>query len=137
MEQTFFKKATIVTLSLAMATAMVLPRGVAAASVTGLSTTTIEPGTTVLTITGSGFGAYDSTADQVCFNSIVDGTSIPYFCSSYGTNDITSWSSTIIVLKVPDDPNSLIVGGRIHVNLDGSLIDGPFYNLQPRGRRGL
>ncbi len=118
-------------LSLALAVVFIMPRAATAASITALSATTIEPGTTVLTITGSGFGTYDSTADQVCFNSIVGGVSTPYFCSSYGTNDITSWSDTTIVLRVPDDPESLIVGGRIHVNIDGYLIDGPFYNLQP------
>lgn len=123
--------ATIMTAAGLLVGVLAVPQSVNAASITALSTSTIEPGTTVLTITGSGFGAYDSTSDQVCFNSIVGGSSIPYFCSSYGTSDITSWSDTVIVLKVPDDPESLIVGGRIHVNIDGYLIDGPFYNLQP------
>lgn len=131
MEIKLSNKTSFIVLSLAIATVLLVPRSVTAASVTGLSTTTIEPGTTILTITGSGFGTYDSTADQVCFNGMVDGSSVPYFCSSYGTSDITSWNDTSIVLKVPDDPDSLIVGGRIHINIDGYLLDGPFYNLQP------
>ncbi len=125
------KLVTIIAALSLMTGILVIPQDVSAASVTSLSTTTIEPSITVLTITGSGFGTYDSTADQVCFNSIVDGSAIPYFCSSYGTSDITSWNNTTIILKAPADPNSLIVGGRIHVNIDGVMIDGPFYNLQP------
>lgn len=108
-----------------------LPNPAEAATVSTVSPTTITSNPSEVTITGSGFGTYDSVADQVCFNSIVDGSITPSFCSSFGTSDITSWNDTTIVLKVPPDPETLMVGGRIHVNVDGDLFDGPFYNLQP------
>lgn len=102
-----------------------------AADITDISPKVLVPGATVLTINGSGFGSLDTTADQVCFNKEDSGSAVAWFCTAYGTSDITSWSDSQIILTMPQDPNGQIIAGRIHVNVDGLLSDGPFYNLQP------
>lgn len=108
-----------------------VPARVDAATITGITPSVVVPGTTEVTVTGSGFGAYDSAGDQVCFNKLEGGYAVAWFCSLLGTIDVTSWNDTTIVFKAPSDPNGAMIAGKIHVNVDYTLVDGPYYHVQP------
>lgn len=109
----------------------IIPRPAGAATITSLSSTILTPGSTQLTITGSGFGTYNSAGDKVCFNCLDSGYSYPGLCVSYGSADIISWSNTTIVVNVPSDSSGIMVGGRIYVYTDNTKNDGPYYHVQP------
>ena len=97
-----------------------------AATISSISPTVIVPGVSEITISGSGFGAYDSLGDQVCFNELDGVYSKSSFCSY-----VTSWTDTVIVLPAPSDVNGLMIAGKIHVNTNYTSFDGPYYSLQP------
>ncbi len=109
----------------------ILPKQVKAATITSISPSAITPGETELTITGSGFGAYDNSGDQVCFNYLNNDLSYSGLCTTYGSTEVTSWSDTTIVTTVTSDPGSIMVGGQIHVKTDTTSYDGPYYHVQP------
>jgi subtilisin family serine protease len=102
-----------------------------AATISSISPNVLTPGSTELTITGSGFGAYNSSGDQVCFNYIDAGYSYIGFCTTYGSSDIISWSDTTIVARVPSDSSGAMIGGQIHIYADYTENDGPYYHMQP------
>jgi len=109
----------------------VIPEYVNAAVITNISTTILTPGETELTITGSAFGAYNSSGDQVCFNYLDGGYSYIGLCATYGSSNIISWSDTTIVVRVPSDSGATMIGGKIHVYTDYTDNEGPYYHLQP------
>jgi len=109
----------------------VSPEIARAATISSISPTVLTPGETELTITGAGFGAYDSSGDKVCFNYLESELSYIGLCAAYGSADIISWSDTTIVMKVPSDSSGIMIGGQIHVYTDNTVYDGPYYHLQP------
>lgn len=110
---------------------LIIPEYAHAATISSISPTVLTPGSTEITITGTGFGNYDSTGDQVCFNYLSSDLSYIGLCATYGSADIISWSDTTIVVRVPTDSGGTMAGGQIHVYTDGTDNDGPYYNVQP------